>query len=78
MRNSLADLNDYLFEQIERVNDDELKGEELKMQLQRSKMVCQLGSVIVQNAAVMVQGMKVSSEYGIERKDMPQMIAAKG
>jgi len=75
-RNKLSDLNDYLFEQIERINDDELSGEDLDMQLKRSKAICQVSSVIVRNAAVMVQGMKMAQEYGLEKQDMPKMLAA--
>lgn len=37
MRNKLTDLNNHLFEQLERLNDDELSEEELEKEIKRSK-----------------------------------------
>ncbi len=37
MKNTLSDLNNYLFEAIERINDDELSMEELDKEIKRSE-----------------------------------------
>lgn len=39
MENKLTDLNNILFEQIERLNDDDLHGEALKQQIKRSQAI---------------------------------------
>ena len=39
MKNTLSDLNNYLFEAIERINDDELSMEELDKEIRRSESV---------------------------------------
>lgn len=75
MKNDLTTLNNYLFEQIERINDDGLTGEELNTALQKAKAVNDLASTIVSNANVQLKaycelGQKaskgVSNMLGIE------------
>ena len=42
MKNTLSDLNNYLFEAIERINDDDLSDEELDKEIKRSELLKQL------------------------------------
>ena len=37
MKNTLGDLNNILFEELERLNDDDLKGDELQQEMNRSQ-----------------------------------------
>ena len=39
MRNTLTDLNNYLFETLERLTDDELTEEQLQKEITRSEAV---------------------------------------
>ena len=43
MKNKLSDLNNLLFEQLERLQDDELKGDDLDHEIARSKAVTSIG-----------------------------------
>lgn len=58
-RNTLGDLNGYLFEQLERLNDPDLSPEELQMEFERSKAVTELGKTIVSNANVVLNAQKM-------------------
>ena len=42
MKNTLSDLNNYLFESIERLNDDELDEAALEKEIKRSEAVQKL------------------------------------
>jgi hypothetical protein len=47
MKNKMSDLNYILFEQLERINDDELRGDALDEQLKKSKMIAAISSNII-------------------------------
>lgn len=64
MKNKLIDLNNHLFAELERLSDEDLKGEELKEELKRARAVKDIGSVIVKNANVMLQGQKFIEQFG--------------
>jgi len=50
MKNRLIDLNDHMFAQMERLSNEELKGDALREEIMRSKAVTTLASQIVANA----------------------------
>lgn len=51
MKKDLNALNDYLFEQLERLNDDEcLEQEGLEKELKRAKAITGISTAIVNNA----------------------------
>ena len=64
MKNTLEDLHNYLFEQIERLNDEELSQEELDKEIKRAGAISKVSSQIVRNASVMLDAKKVNLEYG--------------
>lgn len=70
MRNKLTDLNNYLFEQIERINDDELTPEELEKEMTRAEAVSKIATVIVQNGKLQLDAIKLAAEYGLDGGDV--------
>ena len=66
MRNKLSDLNNYLFEQLERLNDDDLGEEEFSREIERSKAVTDVANAIINNANVALKGAKFLEEQGFD------------
>lgn len=66
MKNNLESLNNYLFEELERLNDDEnlIKEENLDKELKRSKAITQVANQIVQNAKVVLEAKKHADQFG--------------
>ena len=70
MKNTLMDLNNHLFAELERLGDEELAGEELKNEGTRAKAISEVSKNIVENAKVVLEAQKFKSEFGVE--DMPR------
>lgn len=64
MKNSLGDLNNYLFEAIERLTDDSLTSEELDKEIERCKAVQGIARTIIDNANICLSAKKHMDEYG--------------
>lgn len=66
IKNRPSDLNNILFEQLERLNDLDIKGEELETEIVRAKAICGISGQIIQNTKVVVEAEKLKLEYGIK------------
>lgn len=76
MKNTLTDLNNYLFEQLERLTDDDLDEESLEKEIKRSKAVTDVAGVIINNGALALKAARYSTEYG-KSAAVPGMLEAK-
>lgn len=64
MKNKIQDLRNHLFEQMERLNNPDLKPEELESEIKRSTAMSELGKVIVDSAKTQVIAMKIMKGNG--------------
>ncbi|WP_028392744.1 hypothetical protein [Bacillus cihuensis] len=58
MRNTLGDLNNHLFAQLERLNDEEIKGEDLAEEFKRAKAISDIATRIIQNGDLVLKAQK--------------------
>ena len=80
MKNTLEDLNNHLFEAMERLNDDDLTDEELDKELKRADGMTKVADQIIQNAELAYKTMVHRAEYGYHSADeagAPAMLALK-
>lgn len=80
MKNTLSDLNNHLFAQLERLGEEDLDEEEIKKEVQRSKAITDVAKVIVDNGRLALQTMKHMDEYGYDNQSqhtVPEMLEVK-
>lgn len=65
MQNKLIDLNNHLFETLERLNDENLNEEEIEKEINRSKAITDVAQTIINNGELMFKAQKHYDEYGI-------------
>lgn len=70
MKNNLNSLNQYLFEQLERLNDDEELSEDgaLEKELKRAKAITNVSLAIVNNAKLILDAKKYADELGLNNE----------
>lgn len=80
MKNTLTDLNNYLFEQLERLNDDGLTEEQLERELRKTDATTKIAEKIIANGELAFKTMKHMDDYGynVEDRHMPKMLTAEG
>lgn len=64
MKNTLVDVNNYLFEALERLNDDEMDIEMLEKEIKRSDAVTRVAKTIIDNTSLALDIKKHLDEYG--------------
>lgn len=70
MKATMNDLNMILFEQLERVNDDELTGDALKEQIMKSKTIKEIASVLLDSAGLELKSRIFEADTGIQRSSL--------
>ena len=76
-RNTLGDLNNHLFEQLERLNEESLTDEELDKEIKRAASIEKISQQIISNARVVLEATKHVDEYyggGVKNPSMPKML----
>lgn len=64
MKNKLSDLQNYLFEQLDRLSNDDLKGEELNAEIKRSQAITNTAQAIINNSQNVLNAAKFLQNAG--------------
>lgn len=74
MKNTLGDLNNYLFLQLERLDDDELTFEDLEAEIMRSKAITDVAARIIQNGDLVLRAKKMMDDRMDADLTLPKML----
>ena len=75
MKNKLIDLNNHLFSQLERLNDDDLVGDKLQEEVGRGKAMVDVGKAIIDNGRLVLEAQKHMADMaGSSAPALPDML----
>jgi hypothetical protein len=76
MKNKLADLNNYLFEQIEKLNEDDLSEEQLTATLKKAEAINRIADTIIKNGELQFKAVKMAAELGVVNQEQVKFLLA--
>lgn len=59
---------------LERLNDENLSGEELQQEIERSKAISEVGKTVIDNAKTVLSAMKFNDEKLDANMQLPKML----
>lgn len=63
-KTTLNDLNEYLFQELDRLTNEDLSEEELDKEIKRSEALQKVAKTVIENGALALQAKKYVDEYG--------------
>ena len=73
-KNRLLDLNDHLFEQMERLNDDDLQGEKLSQEMKRAASMANVAKQIIDGGRLAFEAKKAVLTGMVSDDDVPSIL----
>lgn len=74
MKNTLGDLNNHLFAQLERLGDEDLEGEKLQEEMARAKTISIVAKQIIDNASLVLDAQKLMDDRMNADAVLPKML----
>lgn len=64
MKNKLVDLNNHLFAQLERLSDEDTRGDELEAEIKRAEAVVAVADQITKGTDLQLKAVKMLADHG--------------
>lgn len=64
MKNKLADLNNHLFAQLERLGNEDLTADQIDNEVKRTEAIVVVSKEIIANADLVLRGARLVAEHG--------------
>lgn len=77
MKNSLADLNAYLFEELDRLSNEDMTEEQLRAEIDRSNAMTKVAERVIESADITLKALKLNAEMGPGAK-LPKLLDGGG
>ena len=77
MKNTLTDLNNYLFGVLESLTEEDITEERFQKEVARSEAITSVAQTIIQNAELTLKTLKYLTDNGSERVPVPAMLELK-
>ena len=74
MKNTLGDLNNHLFAELERLSDEELVGDSLAEEISRAKSIADVSTQIISNAHIILKAEQFRDEKIDISRAIPMML----
>lgn len=76
-RNKLTDLNDHLFAQLERLNDEEVTGADMREEINKAKAISTIANQIINTNKLTLEAMKLVVKNGGTVGDVSEKFGVK-
>lgn len=74
-KNRMQDLNDHLFAQLERLNDESITGEKLTVEINRAKVMSGVGAQVVNLGRLVLDAEIAKREHCLQTNPLAQLSA---
>lgn len=72
--NRLTDLNNALFKELSRLDECNIKSDEMQQEITRAKAITDVGNTIINNANTVIKATETYSEWTNANVKLPKMI----
>ena len=74
MQNKLSDLNNHLFAQLERLDDEDISGDALREEIDRAKAMAVIAEQVIDNASLILKAVVFKANELPMSSKMPELL----